>query len=115
MNRLILLLAIVLAAAGQPAVSQTCAGVPPGAAALGYTVQLFSIVPSVAMVSTTDTNSTSALYPGEEFASVATNLQELKSLSMVNEIIHDQLCRSSGTSRFPPKPTKPRKERFPSY
>ena len=86
MNRLIPLLAIVLAALGQPAVSQTCAGLPPGAAALGYTVQLFHIVPTVAMVSTTDTNSTSALYPGEEFASVATNLQELKYLTMVNGV-----------------------------
>jgi hypothetical protein len=82
MNRSILLLAIVLAAVGQPAVSQTsCMALPPGAAALGYTVKKYSIVPTVAMVSTTDTNSTSALYPGEEFASVATNLQELKFLS----------------------------------
>ena len=86
MNRLIPLLAIVLAAVGQPAVSQTCAGVPPGAAALGYTVQMFHIVPTVAMVSTTDTNSTSALYPGWEYASIATNLQELKYLTMVNGV-----------------------------
>ncbi len=84
MNRLILLLAIVLAAVGQSAVSQTCTTLPPGAAALGYTVQMFHIVPTVAMVSTTDTDSTHALYPGEEFTSVATNLQELKFLSMVN-------------------------------
>ncbi len=88
MNRLILLLAIVLAAVGQPAVSQTsCMAIPPGAAALGYTVKKYSIVPTVAMVSTTDTNSTSALYPGLEFASVATNLQELKFLSMVNGVL----------------------------
>jgi hypothetical protein len=86
MNRLIFVLAIVLAAVGQPAVSQTCAGVPPGAAALGYTVQMFHIVPTVAMVSTTDTNTNSALYPGETFASVATNLQELKYLTMVNGV-----------------------------
>jgi len=84
MNRLIPLLAIVLAAVGQPAVSQTCVGLPSGAAAMGYTVQMFHIVPTVAMVSTTDTNSTSALYPGETFSSVATNLQELKFLTMVN-------------------------------
>ncbi len=84
MNRLILLLAIVLAAVGQSAVSQTCTTLPPGAAALGYTVQMFHIVPTVTMVSTTDTDSTHALYPGLEFASVATNLQELKFLSMVN-------------------------------
>jgi hypothetical protein len=82
MNRLILLLAIVLAAVGQPAVSQTsCTAIPAGAAALGYTVKKYSIVPTVAMVSTTDTNSTSALYPGEEFSPVATNLKELKFLS----------------------------------
>jgi hypothetical protein len=88
MNRFIPLLAIVLAAVAQPAVSQTCAAVdlPSGAAALGYTVQMFHIVPTVAMVSTTDTNSTSALYPGEEFASVAANLEELKYLSMVNGV-----------------------------
>ena len=86
MNRLILLLAIVLAAVGQPAASQTCAGVPPGAAALGYNVQMFHVVPTVSMVSTTDTNSTSALYPGETYASVATNLQELRFLTMVNGV-----------------------------
>ena len=86
MNRLIPLLAIVLAAVGQPAASQTCVGLPAGAAALGYTVQMFSIVPTVAMVSTTDTNSTSALYPGLEFDAIATNLQELKYLSMVNGV-----------------------------
>ena len=88
MNRSILLLAIVLAAVGQPAVSQTsCTAVPPGAAALGYTVKKYSIVPTVAMVSTTDTNSTSALYPGEEWSSVATNLKELKYLTMVNGVL----------------------------
>ena len=55
MNRLILLLAIVLAAVGQPAISQTCPpALPAGAAALGYTVQMFSIVPTKAMVSTSD-------------------------------------------------------------
>jgi hypothetical protein len=86
MNRLILSLAIFLAAAGQPAVSQTCPSVPSGAAAMGYTVQMFNIVPTVAMVSTTDTNSTSALYPGEEFASIAENLQELKYLTTVNGV-----------------------------
>ncbi len=87
MNRSILVLAIVLAAVGQPAVSQTsCSAVPAGAAALGYTVKKYSIVPTVAMVSTTDTNSTSALYPGEEYASVASNLQELKYLTTVNGV-----------------------------
>jgi len=87
MNRSILLLAIVLAAVGQPAVSQTsCVAIPAGAAALGYTVKKYSIVPTVAMVSTTDTNSTSALYPGEETSSVAANLQELKSLTTVNGV-----------------------------
>ena len=86
MNRLILLLAIVLAAVGQPAVGQTCLAVPSGAAALGYTVQMFSIVPTVAMVSTTDTNSNSALYPGLTFSTVATNLQERKSLSTTNGV-----------------------------
>src|SRR6266478_7024388 len=95
MNRLILLLSIVLAAVGQPAVSQTsCTAIPPGAAALGYTVRKYSIVPTVAMVSTTDTNSTSALYPGEEFASVATNLQALKFLSMVNGVFTINYTRS---------------------
>jgi hypothetical protein len=87
MNRLIFLLAIALATVGQPAVSQTsCMALPPGAAALGYTVKKYSVVPTVAMVSTTDTNSTSALYPGEEFASVATNLKELKYLTTVNGV-----------------------------
>jgi hypothetical protein len=87
MNRSILLLAIVLAAVGQPAVSQTsCSAVPAGAAALGYTVKKYSIVPTVAMVSTSDTNITSALYPGEEYASVASNLQELKYLTTVNGV-----------------------------
>ena len=87
MNRLIFLLAIVLAAVGQPAVSQTsCMALPPGAAALGYTVKMYSITPTVAMVSTTDTNSTSALYPGEETSSVASNLQELKYLTTVNGV-----------------------------
>jgi len=86
MKRLISLLAMALAAVGQPAVSQTCVGLPSGAAALGYTVQMFHIVPTVAMVSTTDTNSTSALYPGLESSSVATNLQDLKFLSMVNGV-----------------------------
>ena len=86
MTRLTILLAIVLATVGQPAVSQTCAGVPPGAAALGYTVQMFHVVPTVAMVSTTDTNTTSALYPGWPYASVTTNLQELKYLTMVNGV-----------------------------
>ena len=87
MNRSILVLAIILAAVGQPAVSQTsCIAIPSGAAALGYTVKKYSIVPTVAMVSTTDTNSTSALYPGQEFNPVATNLQELKFLTMVNGV-----------------------------
>jgi hypothetical protein len=86
MNRLIPLLVIVLAAVGQPAVSQTCAALPAGAAALGYTVQMFHVVPTVAMVSTTDTDSTHALYPGLESSSLATNLQDLKSLSMVNGV-----------------------------
>ena len=87
MNRLIFLLAIVLAAVGQPAVSQTsCTALPSGAAHLGYTVKKYSIVPTVAMVSTTDTNSTSALYPGEVTSSVASNLQELKYLTTVNGV-----------------------------
>ncbi len=86
MNRLIPLLAIALAALGQPAVSQTCAGLPPGAAALGYNVQMFHVVPTVAMVSTTDTDSTHALYPGELFTSIAANLQELKYLTTVNGV-----------------------------
>jgi hypothetical protein len=85
MNRSIALLAIVLAAVAQPAVSQTsCTALPPGAAALGYTVKRFSIVPTVGMVSTTDTNTSSALYPGQEFASVASNLKQLKYLTTVN-------------------------------
>jgi hypothetical protein len=84
MKRLIPLLAIVLAAVVQPAVSQTCVSVPTGAAALGYTTQLFSIAPTVAMVSTTDTNSTSALYPGLVFASIPTNLAQLKYFTTVN-------------------------------
>jgi hypothetical protein len=88
MNRLILLLAIVLAAVGQPAFSQTsCTAIPAGAAHLGYTVKKFSIVPTVAMVSTTDTNNTSALYPGEETSSVASNLQELRYLTTVNGVL----------------------------
>jgi hypothetical protein len=86
MNRLILLVAIVLAVVGQPAASQTCVSLPLGATALGYTVQMFHVVPTVAMISTTDTNSTSALYPGLEFGSVATNLQQLKFFSMVNGV-----------------------------
>jgi hypothetical protein len=87
MNRSILLLAIVLAAVAQPAVSQTaCMALPAGAAALGYTVKKYSIVPTVAMVSTTDTNNTSALYPGQETSSVASNLKELKSLTTVNGV-----------------------------
>jgi len=53
---------------------------------LGYTVQMFHIVPTVAMVSTTDTNSTSALYPGAEFDSIASNLQELKHMTTVNGV-----------------------------
>ena len=94
MNRLILLLAIVLAAVGQPAASQTCSAVPAGAAALGYTVQMFAVVPTIAMVSTTDTNSTSALYPGEIFASVATNLQELQVFNDGKWGIHVELYGS---------------------
>jgi hypothetical protein len=87
MKRLILLLAIVLAAVAQPAVSQTsCTAIPHGAAALGYTVKKYSIVPTVDMVSTTDTNSNSALYPGVEWATVATNLQQRKYLGMKNGV-----------------------------
>ena len=87
MNRSILLLTIFLAAVSQPAISQTsCVAIPAGAAALGYTVKMYSIVPTVAMVSTTDTNTTSALYPGEETSSVASNLQELKYLTTVNGV-----------------------------
>src|ERR1700722_19799092 len=98
MNRLIFLLAIVLAAVGQPAVSQTCPSLPSGAAALGYTAQMFYIVPTVAMVSTTDTNSTSALYPGEQFASVALNLSELKYQTMVNGVFAFNYTGAGATS-----------------
>jgi hypothetical protein len=87
MNRLILVLAIVLAAVAQRAVSQTsCVALPAGAAALGYTAKMYSIVPTVAMVSATDSGTNSTLYPGEEYASVASNLQELKYLTMVNGV-----------------------------
>jgi hypothetical protein len=88
MNRLVTLLAIVLAAVGQPAVSQTaCMVLPPGAAALGYTAQMYSIVPTAASVSTTDTNVTSALYPGQEFTSVATNLWMRQFFSTQNGVL----------------------------
>jgi hypothetical protein len=99
MKRLIPLLAVILAAVGQPAVSQTCPpALPPGAAALGYTVQMYSIVPTVAMVSTTDTNSTSDLYPGLQFASIATNLDELKYLTMVNGVFAFNYTGAGATS-----------------
>jgi hypothetical protein len=87
MKHVALVLAFLLVGVVQTASSQTpCAALPPGAAALGYTVQMYSIVPTVTDVSTTDTNSTSALYPGEEFTSVATNLQMLQFLSMQNGV-----------------------------
>jgi hypothetical protein len=46
------------------------------------------------MVSTTDTNNTSALYPGEEFASIATNLAERKYLTTVNGLFTFNLTGS---------------------
>ena len=47
---------------------------------------MFHVVPTVAMVSTTDTNSTSALYPGTPWATVAENLQERKYLGTKNGV-----------------------------
>jgi hypothetical protein len=87
MKHVALVLAFLLVGVVQTASSQTaCMALPAGAAALGYTVQLFSIVPTVADVSTTDTNTNSMLYPGEEFTSAATNLRMLQFLSMQNGV-----------------------------
>jgi hypothetical protein len=93
MNYLKLIPALLLAGVVQAQSSVTpssvttgCLALPEGAAAPGYTTRLFAIAPTVADVSTTDTNTNSMLYPGEEFTSVATNLRMLKYLSMVNGV-----------------------------
>jgi hypothetical protein len=88
MKHLRLIPALLLAGVvqAQSTVTTSCIALPLGAASLGYTTQLFSFAPTVADVSTTDMNTNSMLYPGEEFTSVATNLKMLPFLSMVNGV-----------------------------
>ena len=60
----------------------TCTNLPAGAAALGYTTQLFYDQPSLAEVSTTDTDSISKWYPGTDANLASRNLASLEFLSM---------------------------------
>jgi hypothetical protein len=62
--------------------SITCTNPPVGAAALGYNTQVFYDEPTVAEVSTTDTDSISKWYPGTDANPVSHNLAQLEFLSM---------------------------------
>jgi hypothetical protein len=62
----------------------TCTNLPVGAAALGYTTQVFYDQPTLTEVSTTDTDSTSKWYPGSDANLVSRNLASLEFLSMQN-------------------------------
>ena len=69
------------------AYGQTCPTVPPvpvGATALGYTTQLFFDEPTLADVSSTDTDTKSNLYPGAFSNSVSANLASRGLMSTVN-------------------------------
>lgn len=59
-----------------------CTNLPLGATALGYTTQVFYDQPTLAEVSTTDTDSTSKWYPGSFYSPVAPNLASREFLSM---------------------------------
>jgi hypothetical protein len=59
---------------------QTCT-LPAGAAALGYTSQVFYDKPQLSEVSATDTDSTSTWYPGSFSSPVSQNLASLELLS----------------------------------
>jgi hypothetical protein len=62
----------------------TCTNLPVGAAALGYTTQVFYDQPTLTEVSTTDTDSISKWYPGSAANPVSHNLASLEFLSMQN-------------------------------
>jgi hypothetical protein len=62
----------------------TCTNLPVGATALGYTTQVFYDEPTLAEVSTTDTDSTSKWYPGTDANQVSHNLAQLEFLSTEN-------------------------------
>ncbi len=62
----------------------SCANLPAGAAALGYTTQLFYDQPQLSEVSASDEDSTSKWYPGAFYNGTAQNLNSLQSLSTVN-------------------------------
>lgn len=64
--------------------SITCTNLPAGAAALGYTTQVFYDEPTLDEVSTTDTDSISKWYPGSNANLVSRNLASLEFLSMQN-------------------------------
>jgi hypothetical protein len=59
-----------------------CTNLPVGATALGYTTQVFYDQPTLAEVSTTDTDSTSKWYPGSFYSPVSPNLVSREFLSM---------------------------------
>jgi hypothetical protein len=75
------LLSSMLLASGL-AHGQTCPNPPVGAAALGYTTQLFYDQPQLSEVSTSDTDSTSTWYPGSDATLASRNLASLEFLSM---------------------------------
>jgi hypothetical protein len=79
-------LASMLFASGL-AYGQSCPTLPVGASALGYTTQVFYDVPTLAEVSSTDTDATSKWYPGSYTSSVSTNLATRNLLSTQNSVL----------------------------
>jgi len=62
----------------------TCTDLPAGATALGYTTQLFYDTPTLAEVSSTDTDSTSKWYPGSFANPISTNMARRELMSTVD-------------------------------
>jgi hypothetical protein len=63
---------------------QSCPTIPAGAAALGYTTQVFYDTPTLNEVSATDTDTTSKWYPGSVGHNTGQNLATRELLSTVN-------------------------------
>lgn len=69
------------------AFGQSCPSVPVGASALGYNTQVFYDAPTLAEVSTTDTDTTSKWYPGSYGYPVSANLEgRAKESTVSNEL-----------------------------
>ena len=64
--------------------SQSCPNLPAGAAALGYTPQVFYDQPQLSEVSETDTDDSSKWYPGSMGEPVSSNVERRANMSTLN-------------------------------